>query len=201
MHLQHSLVRDASSSLFLQQNVTSSTSFRSHSATSPVSAPPALAHKTSYKASAITMPAVTTITSPLVVPALTGIAAESNKKLQPLLPSFVAPPKQTAVLPSFVAPPKQTADNSWSELKNEQLQRATRCCGELLQRASYNTFQITALKALCEQQQRDLHESKVKRCCGAVCAFCHPELQADAAAALSRLAAFERSSGPAVSAG
>lgn len=188
MHLQHSLVRDASSSLFLQQNVTSSTSFRSHSATSPVSAPPALAHKTSYKAAAVTTPAVTTITSPLVVPALTGIAAESNKKLLPLLPSFVAPPKQTA-------------DNSWSELKNEQLQRATRCCGELLQRASYNTFQITALKALCEQQQRDLHESKVKRCCGAVCAFCHPELQADAAAALSRLAAFERSSGPAVSAG
>jgi hypothetical protein len=155
MHLEHSLVRDASSSLFLQQKVTASTSYRSYSATSPVSAPPALANKTSYKSAAVNIPAVTTITSPLLVPAMTGITAESNKKSLPSLPSVVAPP----IL---------TKDNSWSELKNEQLQRATRCCGELLQRASYNNFQINALKALCEQQQRDLLESKV--CLGAAAA-------------------------------
>ncbi len=159
LHLEHRLVRDASSSLVLQQQADVNAAFRSHPARSAVSVPSlVLANTGSYTAAGVTAPITTTVISP--APAVSDTVAESRKNSFPDLP-----------LPAVILPLKQSQDNLWSDLKNEQLQRATRCCSELLQRASYNYRQIDALKALCEQQQRDLREAKARRCSHVPCLF------------------------------
>jgi hypothetical protein len=152
LHLEHLLVRDASSSLDLQrQQAVVNAAFRSHSATSSVSVPLLVP---ANKAAGATAPIAATVLSP--APAVSDMVAESKKKTSPDVP----------LLPAFVSPLKQWQDNLWSELKNEQLQRATRCCSELLQRALCNSRQIDALQALCERQQRELRQAKARPCSG-----------------------------------
>jgi hypothetical protein len=105
MHLQHNLVRDASSSLV--SHTTVSSALHSHSARSPAAAP----FLVRGNAAPHTAAAVTASSSASQV---TDTAVESQKQFSPALSAFVAPSKRL--------------QDSWSELKNEQLQRATRCC-------------------------------------------------------------------------
>ena len=105
MHLQHNLVRHASSLLVSHASVGSA--LPSHSARSPAAAPLLVRANTApYTAAAVTASSLAS--------EVTVTAVESQKQFSPALSAFVAPSKRL--------------QDSWSELKNEQLQRATRCC-------------------------------------------------------------------------
>ena len=172
-------MRDASISLFLQQQQqpTFSATFCSDSALSSEIVRHVVQEIASEKAA----------TAPVVVPRTSAAPA--------IVPSFTGSKKNSVpVSPSFNATLQQSQSNSWCELQREQLQRATRCCGELLQLASHNGRQIHALKALCEQRQQELQESKASQLisCAMHIFTTYPTRQAQTATALSRVAALER---------
>ena len=186
--LEESLVRDASISLFLQQQQpTVSATFCSDSALSSEIVRRVVQESIASEKAA---------TAPVVAPRTSAALA--------IVPSFTGSKKNSVpVSPSFNATLQQSQSNSWCELQREQLQRATRCCGELLQLASHNGRQIHALKALCEQRQQELQESKACRLisCAMHIFTTYPTRQAQTATALSRVAALERRAGAHVPAG
>jgi hypothetical protein len=144
VQLEHSLVRNASSSLFSQLE----TSAHASALALPPS-PITLPHnKSSVKAAA----------------ALSSTAALSSPAQVLIVPEIKKHPAAASLAPhaADIASMKPSPHSSWSELKEEQLQRATRCCCELLQLHAHRSRQIDALEALCRQQQRELEAAKVR---------------------------------------
>jgi hypothetical protein len=146
--LEESLVRDASTSFFLQQPSTMSATFRSDSAPSHEIVRPVVRENNALnKGAAATTTAVTSMSS--AAPVMLATLADSQKHLMP-------------VSPASIAPSEYSRSSIWGQLQRDQLQHATRVCCELLQLASHHVRQIQSLKALCEQQQRELQEAKVR---------------------------------------
>jgi hypothetical protein len=153
--LEESLVRDASISFLSQKQPTVS---------APICSDSALSSEIVRHVVQESIASEKAATAPVVVPRTSAAPAT--------VPSFTGSKKfSVPVSPSFNAILQQSQSNSWCELQREQLQRATRCCGELLQLASHNVRQIHALKALCEQRQQELQESKARPLISCPCTF------------------------------
>ncbi len=162
VQLEHNLVRNASSSLFSQLE----TPVHAAALARPPSPPHTLPHnKSSVKASA-----ALSSTAALSSPAQAAVLIVPEIKKYPAAASLAPHAADIHIM-------KPPPDSSWSELKQEQLQRATRCCCELLQLQvgavlpdsvleltslqAHRSRQVDALKALCRQQQRELEAVKV----------------------------------------
>jgi hypothetical protein len=136
VQLEHCLVRNASSSLFSQLD-------------------------TSAHASALALPP-----SPITLPhnksSLSSTAALSSPAQVLIVPEIKKHPAAASLAPHAADVPstKPSPHGSWSELKEEQLQRATRCCCELLQLHAHRSRQIDALEALCRQQQQQQQQQQ-----------------------------------------